>query len=68
LKELSEYKKKKDALTEDIRDLYTEVKAAGFNSQVTRDIVKIRKMDSEKRGEYFALLDTYANAVQLKLF
>ena len=58
----------KDALTEDIKEVFVEVKAAGFDVKVTRDIVKYRKMDAEKRREYFDLLGVYAEAVQLNLF
>jgi len=58
----------KDALTEDIKEIFIEVKAAGFDVKATRDIVKYRKMDAEKRREYFDLLGVYAEAVQLNLF
>ena len=55
-------------ISEDVKDIYTELKAAGFDAKATRDIVKYRKMDSGKRREYFDLLGVYAEAVQLDLF
>jgi len=58
----------KAILTEDVKDIYTELKSAGFDVKTTRKIVKLRAMDEEKRSEEQALLETYANAVQLKLF
>lgn len=58
----------KAAMAEDIKEIYVEVKSAGFDAKATRDIVKYRKMDSEKRREYFDLLAIYSDAVQLNLF
>jgi len=57
-----------DAIKEDIADIYTESKAVGFDVKTIRKVVKLRAQDADKRAEEQALLETYANAVQLNLF
>ena len=53
----------KKALTADIRDLYNEAKAQGFDSKVMRQVVRLRKMDRHDRMEQEALLDLYLDAL-----
>jgi uncharacterized protein (UPF0335 family) len=53
----------KKALSEDIRDVYSEAKATGFDSRVMRKVVSLRKMNLEKRREEQELLDLYMSAI-----
>ena len=53
----------KEALTSDIRDIYTQAKAAGFSVKVVRQLVRLRKMDKEERDEQEALLEAYRQAI-----
>jgi len=53
----------KDNLMEDIREVYGEAKATGFDVKTMRKIVKLRKMDTEKRSEEDDLLNVYKEAV-----
>ena len=53
----------KKALTEDIRDVYAESKASGFDSKIMRKIVSLRKTNLEKRREEQELLDLYMSAI-----
>src|SRR5665213_2220683 len=43
------------ALGEDIREVYSEAKSAGFDVKVMRQIVRLRKMDKADRDEQEAL-------------
>ena len=56
----------KSALAEDIRDVYTEAKAAGFESKIMRRIIKLRKMEIEKRREEDELLQPYMAAIGME--
>ena len=56
----------KKALTDDIRDVYSEAKANGFEVKVMRQIVKIRKMDKDDLDEQEALLETYMRALGMR--
>jgi uncharacterized protein (UPF0335 family) len=56
----------KKALADDIRDVYSEAKANGFEVRVMRQIVKIRKMDKDDLDEQEALLETYMRALGMR--
>lgn len=47
----------------DIKEVYAEAKANGFDPRIMRQIVRIRKMDPADREEQQALLDTYMAAL-----
>jgi uncharacterized protein (UPF0335 family) len=53
----------KKTITEDIRDVYAEAKANGFDVKALRTIVRLRKQDADERREYEAILDTYMHAL-----
>lgn len=51
------------ALAEDVKEVYAELRGVGFDAKVVREIVKIRKMDVEKRREFEEILELYKSAV-----
>lgn len=53
----------KKALQDDIKDIMAEAKNAGFEPKVIRIVLKIRKMDSEKRAEQNTKVATYLTAL-----
>jgi len=53
----------KKGLADDIKDIYAEAKGVGFDAKIVRKLVKIRKMDAEKRREEDELLELYKSAV-----
>ena len=53
----------KAALAADIREVYAELKAHGFDPKVVRQVVRLRKMDRNEVQEQEALLDTYKAAL-----
>lgn len=55
----------KSALTADIREVFSEAKATGFDTKIMRLIIKLRAMDSSDRQEQDALLDLYKQALGL---
>lgn len=57
----------KKALADDIKDVYAEAKANGFDTKQLRAVVRIRKMDQRKRAEELALLETYLHAIGMEL-
>lgn len=55
---------KKD-IAEDIRDVYAEAKAVGYDAKIMRQIVRLRKMKPDDRREMEMVLDTYKAALGL---
>ena len=46
-----------------IKDVYSEAKAMGYDTKVLRTVVRLRKMDRQEREEQDAILDTYLLAL-----
>lgn len=49
----------KKGIADDIRDVYAEAKARGFDTKMMRKARAIRNMDKQKRLEEEAILDAY---------
>ena len=56
----------KAAMAADIREIYAEAKAVGFDAKVMRQIIKLRKMDTADQQEMEALIDTYKHALGME--
>ena len=53
----------KAALADDIKEVYAEAKANGFDTKTLRTVIRLRKQDSAERQEQEALLDLYLHAL-----
>ena len=53
----------KKAIGDDIRDVYGEAKANGFDVKALRTIVRLRKQDVDERREQETILETYMHAL-----
>jgi uncharacterized protein (UPF0335 family) len=53
----------KKAIQDDVKDVYLEAKAAGYDPKAMREIVKIRKQKEDDRREMEAILDVYKTAL-----
>lgn len=65
IERIERLEEEKRALMADIRDIYAEAKATGFEPKVMRQIVKIRAMDRDLLAEQDMLLSTYRDALGL---
>lgn len=55
----------KKGISDDIKDVYGEAKAAGFDAKIMREIVRLRRMKPDDRREMENILDTYKAALGL---
>lgn len=55
----------KKGITDDIKDVYAEMKAVGYDAKIARQIVRLRKMKPDDRREMEAILETYKCALGL---
>ncbi len=53
----------KKGIADDIRDVYSEAKANGYDAKIMRQIVRLRAMKPDDRREMEAVLDVYKNAL-----
>ena len=56
----------KKGISDDIRDVYSEAKAMGYDPKIMRQIVRLRKMEPHDRQEMQAILETYMSALGLE--
>ena len=65
IERIERLEEEKKAMSDDIRDVYAEAKARGYDPKTMRTVVRLRKMESHVRQEAEALLDTYKAALGL---
>lgn len=53
----------RDAISSDIKDIYSEAKGVGYDVKTIRKVVALRKMDAADRAEQSELLDVYCHAL-----
>jgi uncharacterized protein (UPF0335 family) len=61
---IEQLEEEKAALAADIREVYGEAKANGFEPKVLRQVVRLRKLDHTERLEQEALFDLYMLALE----
>jgi uncharacterized protein (UPF0335 family) len=57
----------KRGLADDIKGVFQEAKANGYDVKTMRTIVRLRRMDNNARAEQEALLETYMSALGLSV-
>jgi len=65
IERIERLEEEKKGIADDIKDVYAEAKATGFDTKTMRAIVRLRKMEKHTRDEAEALLDTYKAALGL---
>ena len=55
----------KQGIQDDIKDVYGEAKAVGYDTKILRQVIKLRKMRPDERQEMQAILDAYMAALGL---
>jgi uncharacterized protein (UPF0335 family) len=63
IERIERLEEEKKALAGDIKDVYGEAKANGFDVRIMRKIVSIRKQDRDSRIEEETVLDLYLAAL-----
>ena len=53
----------KQAIMADMKEVYAEAKAMGFDTKILRKVISIRKQDRNERAEQEALLELYLGAL-----
>lgn len=63
IERIERLEEEKKGIADDIRDVYAEAKAVGYDPKIMRQIVRERKMKPDDRSEQEMLLDTYRAAL-----
>jgi len=63
IERIERLEEEKKAIAADIKEVYGEAKANGFDTKIMRKVVSLRKKDSAERQEEEAILDLYLSAL-----
>lgn len=57
----------KQAIAEDIKEVFSEAKANGFDTKIMKKVISLRKLDAAEREEIETLIDVYKHALGMDL-
>ena len=63
IERIERLEEEKKGISDDIRDVYNEAKAVGYDFKIMRQIVRLRKLKPDDRREMDMILDTYKAAL-----
>ena len=63
IERIERLEEEKKTIADDIKEVYAEAKANGYDTKTLRQVVRIRKQDTAERQEAEAILDLYLQAV-----
>lgn len=66
IERIERLEEEKKGIADDIKDVYAEAKATGYDIKTMRSIVRLRAMEKAARQEQEALLETYKAALGLE--
>lgn len=66
IERIERLEEEKNNINNDIKDLLLDAKAKGFVPNIIKQVIKVRKMDTDKLNEQEALYELYKNAVGLE--
>ncbi len=65
IERIERLEEEKKGIADDIRDVYAEAKAVGYDTKIMRQVIRLRKMDGNDRREMEMVLETYKAALGL---
>ena len=65
IERIERLEEKKKSIQSDIRDVFAEAKACGFDVKAMRAVIKLRKMNVADRDEQELIIDTYRKALDM---
>jgi uncharacterized protein (UPF0335 family) len=66
IERIERLEEEKKSIADDIKDVYAEAKANGFDTKIMRKVVSLRKQDADERQEQEAILDLYLAALGMR--
>ena len=67
IERIERLEEEKKAIADDVKDVFAEAKANGFDVKALRTILKIRKEDEDQRKELEAIVELYCQALGIHL-
>lgn len=58
IERIERLEEEKKVVGEDIKDVYTEAKAVGYDAKIIREVIRLRKKSKDDLAEWSAVLQT----------
>lgn len=52
-------------VADDIKQVFDEAKSNGFDTKIMKQVIRLRKLDSNSRAEQSAILELYCSALDI---
>ncbi|XWN34505.1 MAG: DUF2312 domain-containing protein [Devosia sp.] len=66
IERIERLEEEKKAIADDVKDVYAEAKANGFDAKILRQVIRLRKQEPSERMEEEAVLDLYLQALGMR--
>lgn len=66
IERIERLEEEKKGVSDDIKEVYAEAKATGYDPKVMKLVIKLRAMSKDDRDEQDAILDTYKAALGIE--
>jgi len=66
IERIGRLEEEKKTLGDDIKDVYAELKANGFDARAVKEIIRLRKKEEHERQEEEAMLDLYKQVLGME--
>jgi uncharacterized protein (UPF0335 family) len=66
IERIERLEEEKKGIGDDIKDVYNEGKAVGYDAKIMRQVVRLRKMKPDDRREMEAVLELYKTALGIE--
>jgi len=63
IERIERLEEEKKTISDDVKDVYAELKAQGFDAKAVRTIIRLRKQEDHERQEEEAMIQLYKDAL-----
>jgi len=66
IERIERLEEEKKTISDDIKEVYAELKGNGFDSKAVREIIRLRKKEDHERQEEEAMVQLYKDALGMR--
>ncbi|WLT07807.1 DUF2312 domain-containing protein [Bartonella apihabitans] len=66
IERIERLEEEKKTISDDIKEVYAELKGNGFDSKAVREVIRLRKKEDHERQEEEAMVELYKNALGMR--
>ncbi|WP_278955133.1 DUF2312 domain-containing protein [Bartonella apis] len=66
IERIERLEEEKKTISDDIKEVYAELKGSGFDSKAVREVIRLRKKEDHERQEEEAMVQLYKNALGMR--